>query len=90
MFRIRLKLRISLINKVPEIVDCSKLHDFYDELYEEIRDTNLKKVIECQEAQRIKMHNFIMSKVIEKSRSFFKILFLINTLNLNIMHNHKR
>ena len=77
MFRIRLKLRISLINKVPEIVDCSKLHDFYDELYEEIRDKNLKKVIECQEAQRIKMHNFIMSKVIEKSRSFFKILFLI-------------
>ena len=68
MFRIMFKLRISIINKVPEIVDCSKLHDFYDETYEEIDDTPLMRVIKCQEAQRIKLHKFIMLKVSEKLR----------------------
>ena len=69
MFRIMLKLRISIINKVPEIVDCSKLHDFYDEdLWPKIDDTPLMRVIKCQEAQRIKLHKFIMLKVSEKLR----------------------
>ena len=56
VFRIRLKLRISLINKIPEIRDCSKFYGFNDD--------NLKKIIECQEAQKIMIYNYFMSKVI--------------------------
>ena len=56
MFRIRLKLRISLIDKIPEIIDCSKFYGF--------NDGNLKKIIECQEAQKIMIYNYFMSQVI--------------------------
>ena len=62
MFRVRLKLSI---NKVPEFVDCSRWCKGID---------CLVKVNQCQEVQRLKMHEFYMSKVIvilRRDASFF-------------------
>ena len=74
MVRVKLKMRISSINKVPEIVDCFKLYPFYSEYHDGIYAPDLMKYAECQEAQKLKMHKFLMSKVmvnLRRDASFF-------------------
>ena len=64
---VRIKLIIFRFDIVPEFVDCSKylVWDGYP-YHDELHDPDMLTVIKCLEAQMEKMHNFYMSKVIEK------------------------
>jgi len=52
----------STSSSVPEIVDCLKRYALVSKYHKEIIRNNLVKYAECQEAQKLKMHQYYMSK----------------------------